>query len=124
MENWPTAIIGTFESQSRSFTVFILTMEDVQTPHLHIGDFATFPECKHFHCMVSLLTPKYYGIYKEMLDPTQLSGFIEFISSLDEDGDSIWRYTLKTWNMNNSESKIPMGTPIPDYEELGLKNNH
>ena len=114
-----TAIIGTFVTEHQKFIVFITSHGDINIPHIHIGDTRTFPECSEFHCIIALDKPHYIdSTIHQSLNPTQLREFIRFISNKDEDGDSIWRYTLKTWNMNNSNNRLALNTEIPDYTHL------
>lgn len=114
-----TAIIGTFVADCHTFIVFITSHGNINVPHLHIGDTHTFPECSEFHCIIALDKPRYIdSVIRQSLNPTQLQEFIRFISNKDEDGDSIWRYTLKTWNMNNSNYRLAINTGIPNYSRL------
>lgn len=115
------AIIGKYKIDGKSYIVFILPQKDIPTPHIHIGDAQTFPMCSKFHCRISLISPNYLGntlSNDNILNENQLEGFIRFISSRDEDGDPIWKYTLKTWNRNNENHKISINLLIPDYRIL------
>ena len=116
----PTAIIGEYKVGASSYIVFILPSVNITRPHLHICDTETFPICSRFHSMIELQSSNY--IIKDdtnhLLRDNQLKGLIQFLSSIDEDGDSVWRYAIKTWNMNNQNQKIPIDTAMPDYGNL------
>lgn len=118
-----TAIIGEFKTEDKSYVVYILPERHITTPHIHIGDAQTFPMCSTFHCMLSLISPNYLGntlSNDNIFNENQLEVFIRFITSRDEDGDPIWKYTLKTWNRNNENHKISIDLPIPNYINLEL----
>lgn len=120
-----TSIIGEFQANDKSYMAYILPDMSISTPHIHIGDAQTFPMCYRFHCIISLVSPNYISnscSNNNILTEKQSEGFISFISSVDEDGDEIWRYTLKTWNMNNQNYTIPIDSTIPDYKCLATYN--
>ncbi len=118
-----SSIIDKFQTtpESISYVIFIRRAERDLPPHIHIGDDETYPLCTHFHAIVSLLAPQYLfftGECKDTLDERQLNGFIKSLSSSDEDGNSNWRFALKSWNSNNHSVKISIDYPMPDYLEL------
>lgn len=85
------------------FVVFIRPDKMGLPPHIHIGDHATYPLCTQFHCIVNLHSPEYIfmdGECEDTLDDRQLNGFIRSLKSSDEDGESNWRFALKSWNQN------------------------
>lgn len=111
-----TAIVGTFEAEGHKFIAFVQSQDTIQTPHIHIGDFNSFPECREFHCILSLdASCDINGDFQQRVNPIQIQEFMRFLHSYDEDGDPVWRYILKTWNKNNSNNRLSLSTPIPNY---------
>lgn len=115
------AEIGKFRAKKANFILYIWSRDDGYIPHIHIGDADTYPKCEKFQCCLKLEVPEYFphsGKYSDTFNVPQLDSLIEFLHSNDEDGDPVWKYILKTWNKNNSNVKIPLDTPIPDYSVL------
>lgn len=114
------AEVGEFDG----LVAFIVSRDEVGSiPHLHIGDAETYPACRQFHCTLKLQRPEYCNHNEDKcsgyLTRQQIDSLVEFINGIDEDGVSIWRYVLKTWNKNNHEVKVSMNTEIPDYSVMG-----
>lgn len=89
-------------------------------PHFHIVDIAT--NGKKFNSAIFIQENRYFshGTAKDVLDRQQRKMLDELLSGTDEDGDSNWEYLIKTWNKNNSLSKVPntMKRNKPDYTEI------
>ncbi len=118
-----SSIIDKFQTspESISYVIFIRRAERDLPPHIHIGDDETYPLCTQFHAIVNLLSPQYVelnGECSQILDEAQLKGFIKSLGSSDEDGDSNWKFALKSWNSNNHSVKISINYPMPDYLKL------
>lgn len=70
--------------------------------------------------MISLLLPDYIWnrrLHPNILDEDHSKEIVNFITGKDEEGDSVWRYTVKTCNMNSQDHKTSLYTPIPDHSE-------
>lgn len=103
------------------YVVFIRRDERGLPPHIHIGDHISYPLCTQFHCIVKLTSPEYIflkGECEDTLEEPQLRGFIRSLRSSDEDGESNWRYALKSWNKSNHKVKIAIENSMPDYMDL------
>lgn len=115
------AEVGSYQSNGKDFVIYIVSRDTIKNPHIHIGDAETYPYCNKFNCCLDLIRPEYVLHHKKLqsrFDDSELNGLIEFIHNIDEDGDRVWQYIVKTWNKNNSNNRLSLDTPIPDYRVL------
>lgn len=89
-------------------------------PHFHIVDVET--NGHQFNSAIFIQENRYFthGNAKDVLDRGMRRMLDELLSGTDEDGDSNWAYLIKTWNKNNSLSKVPneIKQNKPDYTEI------
>lgn len=120
------AEIGSFgKGKKLNFVVFIWSRNPGYIPHFHIGDSETYPTCKKFQTCLKIESPEYFphgGKYTDKLNANQLNQLIEFLKEEDEEGESNWKYLLKTWNKNSSKMKVDLKQEMPDYTVLKETN--
>lgn len=116
------AEIGSFgKGKKLDFVVFIWSRDPGYIPHFHIGDSETYPNCTKFQTCLKIESPEYFphgGKYTDQLNTNQLDQLIEFLKMEDEEGESNWKYLLKTWNKNTSKMKVILKQEMPDYTVL------
>ena len=116
------AEIGSFgKSKQLDFVVFIWSRDPEFIPHFHIGDSETYPKCTKFQTCLKIESPEYFphgGKYTDRLNSNQLEQLIEFLKIEDEEGESNWKFLLRTWNRNSSKMKVEINQEIPDYTLL------
>lgn len=118
------AEIGYFgKGEKLDFVVFIWSRDPGYIPHFHIDDSETYPKCTKFQTCLKIESPEYFthgGKYTDQLNTNQLDQLIEFLKMEDEEGESNWKYLLKTWNKNSSkmEMKVILKQEMPDYTVL------
>lgn len=120
------AEIGSFgKGKKLDFVVFIWSRDPGYIPHFHIGDSETYPNCTKFQTCLKIESPEYFphgGKYTDQLNTNQLDQLIEFLKMEDEEGESNWKYLLKTWNKNSSKMKVILKQEMPDYTVLKETN--
>lgn len=120
------AEIGSFgKSKKLDFVVFIWSRDPGFIPHFHIGDSETYPKCTKFQTCLKIESPEYFphgGKYTDRLNSNQLEQLIEFLKTEDEEGESNWKFLLRTWNRNSSKMKVEINQEIPDYTLLKETN--
>ena len=87
-------------------------------PHFHIVDKSTLGT--KFHTCVKIESPEYFHhTGKEgVLNSKQRKSLVNFLNSLTPLEISHWEFLLLTWNTNNSNKKLRMDLPMPNYLEL------
>lgn len=87
-------------------------------PHFHIVDKSTLGT--KFHTCVKIESPEYFHhTGKEgVLNSKQRKSLVNFLNSLTPLEISHWEFLLLTWNTNNSNKKLRMDLPMPDYTKL------
>lgn len=105
--------------------IIIFSNDGGWIPHFHVFNNQN-PNKATFDACLKIETPEYFkhGSHTDILNNKQMKSIVDFLQGNDEDGDSNWKYIIKTWNKNNSKQNIPINTPIPDYMSLiGQKEN-
>lgn len=87
-------------------------------PHFHIVDKTTLGS--KFHTCVKIESAEYFHhTGKEgVLNSKQRKSLVNFLNSLTPLEISHWEFLLLTWNTNNSNKKLSMDLPMPNYLEL------
>ena len=102
------------------YTVFVRTDDPGNIPHFHIWD--SNSKGNNFHTCVKILKAEYFhhtgkeGVLNSK-DRKELCAFL-LLPSDDEPSKTNWEVLLIEWNRNNSEKKIDVKIPIPDYSLL------
>lgn len=102
------------------YTVFVRTDDPGNIPHFHIWD--SNSKGNNFHTCVKILKAEYVhhtgkeGVLNSS-DRKELCAFLR-LPSEDEPSKTNWEVLLIEWNRNNSEKKIDVKTPMPDYSLL------
>lgn len=102
------------------FIVFIWSRDGGEIPHFHVGDAATYPKCTQFSTAIKIETAEYFphgGKYTDNLNSKQKKKLNNFLKEIDDD-ETNWKYLVRTWNKNNSNHKLNINTPQPDYITL------
>lgn len=87
-------------------------------PHFHIVDKTTLGS--KFHTCVKIESPEYFHHTgkEDTLNSKQRKSLVNFLNSLTPLEISHWKFLLLTWNTNNSNKKLSMDLPMPNYLEL------
>ena len=111
------AAIGDLDGQH---SVWIRSRDGGQIPHFHVVDSRTIG--KKFNSAIFITDNRYFthGQAKDVLSEKMRKKLMVFLRQADEDGESNWEYLVKTWNKNNSSTKVPNETKrnMPDYTEI------
>ena len=110
------AKIGRF----KNLYIYIWMNDGGNIPHFHISDSANYPNNSSIEIAVKIQSPEYFphgGKYIDKLGSREVKALIKFLKST-EDGENNWEFLIKTWNRNNSNAKIPINVPMPDYTQL------
>lgn len=110
------AKIGRF----KNLYIYIWMNDGGNVPHFHISDSSNYPNNSSIEIAVKIQLPEYFphgGKYTDKLSTREVKELIRFLKS-SEDGENNWEYLIKTWNRNNSNAKIPVNMPMPDYSKL------
>lgn len=102
------------------YTVFVRTDDPGNIPHFHLWD--SNSKGNNFHTCVKILKAEYFhhtgkeGVLNSS-GRKELCAFLKMPSD-DEPSKTNWEVLLIEWNRNNSEKKIDVETPMPDYSLL------
>lgn len=110
------AKIGRF----KDLYIYIWMNDGGNVPHFHISDSANYPQNSTVEIAIKIEKAEYFphgGKYTDKLNSKQKKELVKFFKE-SEDGESNWKYLLKTWNRNNSTMKLTLSTPMPDYTQL------
>lgn len=121
-ELWEIAKCGETED---GLYIIIFTNDGGWIPHFHIYNNQN-PKKATFDACLKIETPEYFKHvnHTDILNRKQMKSIYDFLQGVDDDGDSNWKYIIKTWNKNNSKQTIPIDLLIPDYMSLIGQREH
>lgn len=102
------------------YTASVNTDDPGNIPHFHLWD--SNSKGGSFHTCIKITAPEYFhdqgkeGVLNSS-DRKELCAFLR-LPSEDEPTTTNWEVLLIEWNRNNSEKKIDVKTPMPDYSLL------
>ena len=101
-----------------NLVAYVRSNDPGNIPHFHIVDKSTLGS--KFHTCVKIESPEYFHhTGKEgVLNSKQRKSLVNFLNSLTPLEISHWEFLLLTWNTNNSNKKLRMDLPMPDYTKL------
>lgn len=87
-------------------------------PHFHIVDKTTLG--RKFHTCIKIESAEYFHHEgkKDVLNSKQRKSLVNFLNSITPLECTHWEFLLLTWNTNNSNRKLKMDLPMPDYTKL------
>lgn len=105
------------------YEVYVWTDDAGKIPHFHYRT----KDKKTFNSCIKIEVPEYF-FHKgkeDTLNSKQRKMLINFLKSNDVDspGDTHWTSLIKEWNRNNSDIRISIDTPMPDYTQLKIVDN-
>lgn len=95
--------------------IYVNTDDGGNIPHFHIRDYAT--KGNEFHTCIEIKRNWYFHHTGEedLLNGKLRKRLIDFLSEEDEYGEQNWVLLVKEWNRNNSNIKVNLDTPMPNY---------
>lgn len=108
------ALIGNVDE----YAISIITNDSGNIPHFHIVDKSTMGN--KFHTCIKIEKAEYFHHTgkENILNSKLRKELIKFLKSETELGITHWKYLVATWNKNNSNRKLPIEIPMPDYTAL------
>ncbi|MGN0006894.1 MAG: hypothetical protein ACI35T_02225 [Alistipes sp.] len=108
------ALIGNVDE----YTISINTNDGGYIPHFHIKD--TNSNGNKFHTCIKIEKAEYFHHTgkENILNSKLRKELIKFLQSETELGITHWKYLVATWKKNNSNRKLPIEIPMPDYTAL------
>lgn len=113
-ELFEMALIGNVDE----YAISINTNDGGYIPHFHIKD--TNSNGNKFHTCIKIEKTEYFHHTgkENILNSKLRKELIKFLKSETELGITHWKYLVATWNKNNSNRKLPIEIPMPDYTAL------
>lgn len=114
------ARVGEIEGK---YEIYVNTNDDGNIPHFHLRDKGTMEN--EFHTCIEIRRNYYFhhNGKEDCLNAKMRKNLISFLESNDEYGECNWIVLIKEWNRNNSNAKIDISTPMPDYTTIQDNKN-
>lgn len=105
---------NTNPEEKSEIELYIYTDDPGQIPHMHIHIQGQHDVCIRFD------SPNYFSHEKNNNTvSSKVAAWIDAILRItDDDDQTLWKFAVKSWNSNNSGSKLPLDLEQPDYTKL------